>query len=147
MHFPKLQISHSTHSATIANNQTPISIILHYAQTSRRSRKENPEKPGCTYRRAWYVFCPSSDIYVQPFTAKSAGLFFATATGLILYFQYEKARMERKRIVEMSKGYGKPKVGGPFHLRDLDGNEFTEKSLLGKYTLVWSNTSSYIGSY
>lgn len=36
----------------------------------------------------------------------------------------------------MSKGYGKPKVGGPFTLRDLDGNEITEKDLLGKYTLV-----------
>ena len=44
--------------------------------------------------------------------------------------------MERKRIVEMSKGYGKPKVGGPFTLKDTDGNEFTEKDLLGKYTLV-----------
>lgn len=55
---------------------------------------------------------------------------------MILYFQYEKARLERKRIVEMSKGYGKPKVGGPFNLRDLDGKEFTEKDLLGKYSLV-----------
>ena len=55
---------------------------------------------------------------------------------MIFYFQYEKKRLERKRIVEMSKGYGKPKVGGPFTLRDLDGKEFTEKSLLGKYTLV-----------
>ena len=36
----------------------------------------------------------------------------------------------------MSKGYGKPKVGGPFTLRDLEGKEFTEKDLLGKYTLV-----------
>lgn len=44
--------------------------------------------------------------------------------------------MERKRVVEMSKGYGKPKVGGPFVLKDLDGNEFTEKDLLGKYSLV-----------
>jgi hypothetical protein len=55
---------------------------------------------------------------------------------MIVYFQYEKARLERKRIVEMSKGYGKPKVGGPFTLKDVDGNEFTEKDLLGKYTLV-----------
>lgn len=55
---------------------------------------------------------------------------------MIFYFQYEKARLERKRIVEMSKGYGKPKVGGPFTLKDIDGNEFTEKDLLGKYTMV-----------
>lgn len=58
---------------------------------------------------------------------------------MIFYFQYEKARLERKRIVEMSKGVGKPKVGGPFTLKDLDGNEFTEKDLLGKYSLVRRN--------
>jgi protein SCO1/2 len=67
---------------------------------------------------------------------KSAALFIATGGAMILYFQYEKARLERKRIVEMSKGYGKPKVGGPFTLRDLNGKEFTEKDLLGKYSLV-----------
>lgn len=67
---------------------------------------------------------------------KSAALFLATGGAMILYFQYEKARLERKRIVEMSKGYGKPKVGGPFNLRDLNGKEFTEKDLLGKYSLV-----------
>src|SRR5271156_3265830 len=67
---------------------------------------------------------------------KSAGLFVVTGAAMIFYFQYEKARLERKRIVEMSKGYGKPKVGGPFSLRDLDGKEFTEKELLGKYSLV-----------
>ena len=144
MHVPKLQSGYSTNYATIANDQGSGPIVLHHTSASRRSCQENTEKSGCTYRRSWYV-CPSSDIYVQPFTAKSAGLFFATATALILYFQYEKARMERKRIVEMSKGYGKPKVGGPFHLRDLDGNEFTEKSLLGKYTLVCPNTCIYFG--
>ena len=67
---------------------------------------------------------------------KSAALFIATGGAMILYFQYEKARLERKRIVEMSKGYGKPKVGGPFNLRDLNGKDFTEKDLLGKYSLV-----------
>lgn len=64
---------------------------------------------------------------------------------MVLYFQYEKARLERKRIVEMSKGYGKPKVGGPFNLRDLDGKDFTEKDLLGKYTLVRSKNNAEIG--
>lgn len=41
----------------------------------------------------------------------------------------------------MSKGYGKPKVGGPFTLRDTDGNEFTEKDLQGKYTMVGEHSS------
>ena len=63
-------------------------------------------------------------------------MFIGTGAAMIFYFQYEKKRLERKRVVEMSKGYGKPKVGGPFQLRDVDGNEYTEKDLLGKYTLV-----------
>lgn len=60
---------------------------------------------------------------------------------MILYFQYEKARLERKRIVEMSKGVGRPKVGGPFTLTDLDGKTFTEADLIGKYSLVrWARS-------
>lgn len=64
---------------------------------------------------------------------------------MVFYFQYEKARLERKRVVEMSKGYGKPKVGGPFQLRDVDGKEFSEKDLLGKYTLVRCNGDEWTG--
>jgi protein SCO1 len=55
---------------------------------------------------------------------------------MIVYFRYEKARLERKRIVEMSKGVGKPKVGGPFELTDIKGNKFTEENLKGKYNIV-----------
>jgi protein SCO1/2 len=55
---------------------------------------------------------------------------------MIVYFQYEKARLERKRIADMSKGVGKPKVGGPFMLQDLDGKAFTEEELKGKYSFV-----------
>lgn len=39
-------------------------------------------------------------------------------------------------MVEMSKGYGKPKVGGPFTLKDLEGKDVTENQLLGKYSIV-----------
>ena len=63
---------------------------------------------------------------------------------MIFYFQYEKARLERKRIVEMSKGYGKPRVGGPFVLKTLDGSEVTEDMLKGKYTLVCRSSFSQI---
>jgi protein SCO1/2 len=63
-------------------------------------------------------------------------LFLLTAAGMTFYFQYEKERLERKRVANMSKGVGKPKVGGPFILTDLDGNLFTEEQLKGKYSLV-----------
>ena len=57
---------------------------------------------------------------------------------MVVYFRYEKARLERKRIVEMSKGVGKPKVGGQFVLKDLQGREFTDEDLKGKYSFVSS---------
>ena len=45
--------------------------------------------------------------------------------------------MSRQRIAEANKGIGKPLVGGPFHLIDHHGKEFTEKDLVGKYSLVY----------
>lgn len=71
-----------------------------------------------------------------PFSWKAALLFVLTGAGMIIYFRVEKARLERKRITEMSKGVGKPKVGGPFVLKDLDGKEFTDENLKGKYSFV-----------
>lgn len=71
-----------------------------------------------------------------PFSWKAALLFILTGAGMVIYFRVEKARLERKRIAEMSKGVGKPKVGGPFVLKDLDGKEFTAEDLKGKYSFV-----------
>jgi protein SCO1/2 len=57
--------------------------------------------------------------------------------GLAVYFQTEKERMARKRIAEMSKGVGKPKVGGPLTgLVDQNKRERSEDEFLGKYRLV-----------
>jgi hypothetical protein len=71
-----------------------------------------------------------------PFSWKSALLFVLTGAGMIVYFRVEKDRLERKRIAEMSKGVGKPKVGGPFVLKDLEGKVFTEDELKGRYSFV-----------
>ncbi|KAF2805305.1 SCO1 protein [Mytilinidion resinicola] len=64
-------------------------------------------------------------------------LFLATGIGLTVYFRYEKERLARKRIAEHTKGYGKPKVGGPFDLVDTEGRRFTHEDLMGKYALVY----------
>lgn len=71
-----------------------------------------------------------------PFSWKAALLFVVTGAGMIVYFQVEKERLARKRVAEMSKGVGRPKVGGPFVLRDLEGREFTAEDLKGKYSFV-----------
>lgn len=71
-----------------------------------------------------------------PFSWAAGALFLLSGAGLIVYFQYEKARMERKRIAEATKGIGKPKVGGSFNLVDQDGKPFADEKLRGKYALV-----------
>ena len=56
---------------------------------------------------------------------------------MVVYFRSEKERMERLRIVEASKGIGKPKVGGKFELVDQDGKPWkSEEHMKGKFSLV-----------
>ncbi len=55
---------------------------------------------------------------------------------MIVYFRWEKDRIERKKIADAAKGVGKPKVGGKFELVDQMGRTWTEASLKGGFTLV-----------
>ncbi|KAK3625227.1 Cu-binding protein [Elasticomyces elasticus] len=72
-----------------------------------------------------------------PFSWQAGILFLFAGVGLTFYFRYEKARMARARIAEANKGIGRPLVGGPFHLTDHYGKEFTEQDLKGRYSLVY----------
>ncbi|PQE05999.1 sco1 protein [Rutstroemia sp. NJR-2017a BBW] len=72
-----------------------------------------------------------------PFSWMAGVLFLASGAGLIFYFRYEKARMERKRVAEAAKGVGRPKVGGRFELVDHEGRRFTDADMKGRYSLVY----------
>ncbi|KAK1242716.1 hypothetical protein MKX08_005528 [Trichoderma sp. CBMAI-0020] len=72
-----------------------------------------------------------------PFSWKAAILFVATCGGLVWYFEFEKERMQRKRVAETTKGVGRPKVGGPFELIDQNGEKFTSEMMRGKHSLVY----------
>ncbi|KAL7925818.1 SCO1/SenC domain-containing protein [Trichoderma austrokoningii] len=72
-----------------------------------------------------------------PFSWKAAILFVATCGGLVWYFEFEKERMQRKRIAETTKGVGRPKVGGPFELIDQNGDKFTSEMMRGRHSLVY----------
>ena len=61
------------------------------------------------------------------------------------YFEFEKGRMQRKRIAEASKGIGRPKVGGSFELVDQNGNAFTSEMMKGKHSLVRRQGESFAG--
>ena len=82
-------------------------------------------------------------IDAQPFSWKAGVLFLCSGIGLIYYFRYEKARMERKRIAEATKGVGKPKVGGPFELVDQNRKPFSAEDMKGKFALVSLLTPSF----
>lgn len=75
-------------------------------------------------------------VFIQPLTLKAGLVFVITGAGIVIYFREERARLERKRIAEQTKGIGRPKVGGPFDLVDHNGNRFTHQDLKGKYSLV-----------
>lgn len=59
-----------------------------------------------------------------------------TCGALVWYFEFEKGRMQRKRIAEASKGMGRPKVGGTFELIDQNGKPFSSEMMKGKFSLV-----------
>lgn len=50
---------------------------------------------------------------------------------------------ERKRAETATAKIGKPKIGGPFVLTTQDGGSFSDKDLLGRWSLVY--VSCYSG--
>lgn len=74
------------------------------------------------------------------FDWKTALIFVSVGGGLYFYFENEKAKVAELKAQEkkrQSTKSGKPLIGGPFHLVDQDGKEFTEKDLLGQWTLMY----------
>ncbi|KAF8728332.1 hypothetical protein AX14_006775 [Amanita brunnescens Koide BX004] len=73
------------------------------------------------------------------FTPASAALFVVTGIGLFYYFRHEKAKLLEEREKERaSRTYGRPNLGGPFSLTSsVDGKPFTDKDMLGKWSLVY----------
>jgi len=81
-------------------------------------------------------------------------LFIVTGVGLYFYFESEKSKVTERRSTFppflalraitnkkdqelLSKSIGKPSIGGPFNLTTQDFQSFTEKDLLGNWTLIY----------
>lgn len=56
---------------------------------------------------------------------------------LAYFFQKEKKRLEVRRQEKERQGIGKPLVGGEFQLTDFNGKPFTDKDLLGKFSILY----------
>ncbi|KAK4055657.1 Cu-binding protein [Microbotryomycetes sp. JL201] len=75
---------------------------------------------------------------IGPFTIRSGAVFLLTGAGLYYYFQQEKAKLQQRKSAETAnQKVGRPKIGGPFELTDQDGKTFSDKDLLGKWSLVY----------
>ncbi|KAH9984001.1 thioredoxin-like protein [Russula vinacea] len=76
---------------------------------------------------------------VGVFTPKAAALFILAGTGLYFYLRSEKQRLKSKSVKkEMeSRSVGRAHVGGPFEMVTHDGKPFTDKDLLGKWSLIY----------
>ncbi|TFK64708.1 SCO1-SenC-domain-containing protein [Pluteus cervinus] len=99
----------------------------------------NQARPGAissTGRRNYSQYTDRNT--VGAFTPKSAALFVAVGVGLFFYFQHEKEKLLEEREKERAaKQYGRPQVGGPFNLTSHTGEPFTDKDLLGRWSLVY----------
>ena len=75
---------------------------------------------------------------VGVFTPKAAVIFVLTGAGLMYYFKTEKERIqEAKRQQQVAKKVGRANIGGPFSLVTQFGEPFSDKDLLGKWSLVY----------
>ncbi|TID21158.1 hypothetical protein CANINC_003438 [Pichia inconspicua] len=68
---------------------------------------------------------------------KSFLLFIAVGAGLTALFRSEKEKIKLRKEAEQNRGMGKPLIGGPFNLITDDGIPFTEKNLLGKFSIIY----------
>ena len=114
------------------------------AAPSSSSTQQNRTQAGVSYRtsRSRSIAVthrpPLTPYKPQPFTLKAGAVFVATGVGLWYYFQSEKEKVrERKRMETAAARVGRPKIGGPFLLTDQDGKPFSDKDLLGKWSMVY----------
>jgi len=75
---------------------------------------------------------------VGVFSPTAAAIFIVTGAGLFYYFNSEKEALKKKKEEELAtKAYGRPQIGGPFSLLTHENKPFTEKDLLGKWSLIY----------
>ncbi|KZT13188.1 SCO1 protein [Laetiporus sulphureus 93-53] len=102
----------------------------------------SPQRQPAAQKRHYSIGGPSLSERdrgaVGVFTPTAAAIFVATGIGLYFYFRYEKQKLHERRQQELQdRQVGRPKVGGPFSLITHEGKPFTDKDLLGKWSLIY----------
>eukprot|EP00899_Mesostigma_viride_P003563 jgi/Mesvir1/13207/Mv06166-RA.1 len=74
----------------------------------------------------------------SPVNWASAALLLCTAAGLVAYYDYLKGKKMAVSAAKLAeKSVGTAAIGGPFTLTDHNGKGFTEKDLLGKFSVLY----------
>lgn len=68
---------------------------------------------------------------------KTAAALLATGVGLFMFYKVDQNRGKLQSWQEAKKSLSKPLVGGPFNLINQDGKPFTERNLLGQFSLIY----------
>lgn len=76
---------------------------------------------------------PGVDITAKFTNWKTIGIFSVVSAGLYYWAINKKKELEIIKEIEANRS----SVGGPFTLKDFNGADFTEKNLLGKFSLLY----------
>lgn len=74
---------------------------------------------------------------IEYLTWKSIVLFVAVGAGLTWLFNNQKEKIKLRNEAAANRGAGKPLIGGPFDLVDMNGKKYTDEDLKGHFSLIY----------
>lgn len=74
---------------------------------------------------------------IEYLTWKALLLFVGVGASLTYLFQNEKEKLKLRKEADANRGVGKPLVGGPFNLITHEGKPFSDKDLVGKWSIIY----------
>lgn len=99
-----------------------------------------PSMNGLRGGRAGFASGSSSSSNSEPPSTvgwASVGLLATVGGGVMLWYEHKKAQAVAEAMAKQNDSIGKPAIGGPFSLKDTEGNVVTEEVLKGRYSLVY----------
>lgn len=97
------------------------------------------------HSREWIGCCahshplnpPYNPLSPQPVSYASLALTLGTGAGLMWYFGQQQEKKVASQTTVGSKVAGAAAIGGPFQLMDQHGKPFSDKNLLGQWSLLY----------
>jgi len=92
---------------------------------------------NCTHRAYVTIPEPVKRLFANSAPWYQHAIFLSSLGGLYAFNAYLKQRKKKKEIAEETKSIGEPSIGGPFDLVDINGNDVTDETFLGKWILIY----------